>query len=126
MGGSDKDYSKEEWRLAAASTINSNRVKNNLNNFTAQYESIVTVDALNNVSRIFVDTSVTGHFVEMNASCLKKLIPADPPITVLCPSGALIKSTHIAEFNFENFLLYQRIHIFPSLASGSGSLLSIG
>ena len=51
-------------------------------------------------------------------------MPADPPITVLCPSGASIKSTHTAEFNFKNFPPNQRVHVFPSLASGS--LLSIG
>ena len=60
----------------------------------------------------------------MNASYLINLMPADPPITVLCPSGASIKSTHTAEFNFKNFPPNQRVHVFPSLASGS--LLSIG
>ena len=60
----------------------------------------------------------------MNADYLKNLIPADPPITVLCPSGTSIKSTHTAEFNFKKFPPNQRVHVFPFLASGS--LLSVG
>ena len=71
MEGSDKDYSKKERRLASTSTINSNRVKNNLTNFIVEHESIVNVDDLNNYSRLVVDTVATGHFVEMNASYLK-------------------------------------------------------
>ena len=125
QGGSEKDYSKKEWKPASTPTIISTSHKNNKLSLQ-QIDTNVTVDALNSSSRLIVDTESPGHFVEMNADYLKKLIPADPPILVLCPSGASIKSTHIAEFNFENFLLYQRIHIFPSLASGSGSLLSIG
>ena len=100
MGGSDKDYSKKESRLASTSTRSSNSVNNNLNHFTAQHESTVTVDALNNYCRLVADTAATGHFVEMNASYLKKSIPVDPPITVLCPSRVSIKSTHTTEFNF--------------------------
>ena len=123
QGGSEKDYSKKEWKQASTPTIILTSHKNNKLSLQ-QIDTNVTVDVLNSSSRLIADTGATGHFVEMNADYLKNLIPADPPITVLCPSGTSIKSTHTAEFNFKNFPPNQRVHVFPSLASGS--LLSVG
>ena len=104
-------------------STNSTRIKIK-NNSTANNASNVTVDAFTTTSPLIVDTAAIGHFAKMNASFLKNIKLADPPISFLCPSGASIKSTHTAEFNFEDFPPHQRVHVFPSLASGS--LLSIG
>ena len=94
------------------------------NNSTANNASNVTVHTFTTTSPLIADTATTGNFAEINASFLKNIEVADPPISVLYPSGASIKPTHTAEFNFEDFLPHQRVHVFPSLASGS--LLSIG
>ena len=104
-------------------STNSTRIKIK-NNSTANNASNVTVYAFTTTSPLIVDTAAIGHFAKMNASFLKNIKLADPPISFLCPSGASIKSTHTAEFNFEDFPPHQRVHVFPSLASGS--LLSIG
>ena len=105
MGGSDKDYGKQEWRRVSISTLlspNSKRIK--IKNYsTANNASNVNVDAFTTTSSLITDTAATGHFAEMNASYLKNIKLADPPISVLCPSGASIKSTHTAEFDFDDF-----------------------
>ena len=63
-------------------------------NFTANNASNVTVDAFTTTSPLIADTAATGHFAEMNASFIKNIKLADSPISILCPSGAFIKSTH--------------------------------
>ena len=81
---------------------NSKRIK--IKNYsTANNASNVNVDAFTTTSSLITDTAATGHFAEMNASYLKNIKLADPPISVLCPSGASIKSTHTAEFDFDDF-----------------------
>ena len=104
-------------------STNSKRIKIK-NNSTGNNTSNVNVDAFTITSPLIADTAATGHFVEMNARYLKNIKIADPPISILYSNGASIKSTHIAEFNFEDFSPHQRVHVFPSLAFGS--LLSIG
>ena len=101
---------------------NSKRIK--INNYsTANNASNVNVDAFTTTSLLIADTVASDHFAEMNASYLTNIKLADPPISILCPSCASIKSTHTIEFDFDDFPPHQRVHVFPSLASGS--LLSI-
>ena len=101
---------------------NSKRIK--INNYsTANNASNVNVDAFTTTSSLIVDTVASGHFAEMNASYLTNIKLADPPISIFCPSCTSIKSTHTAEFDFDDFPPHQRVHVIPSLTSGS--LLSI-
>ena len=51
----------------------------------------------------------------MNASYLKNIKLADPPISVLYLSGASIKSTHTADFNFDDFPPHQRARLWVAL-----------
>jgi len=98
------------------------RIKIN-NHSTANNASNINVDAFTTTSSLIADNVATGYFAEINASYLTNIKLADPPISVLCPSGASIKSTHTTEFDFDDFSPHQRVHVFPSLVSGS--LLSI-
>ena len=105
MGGSEKYYSKKEWRLASISTLSPNNSKIiNLNNTsTSNNISNVHVYALHTSSPLITDTAATYHFVEMNTSFLKNIKPADSPIYIVCPSGTPIHSTHITKFAFDDF-----------------------
>ena len=91
---------------------------------TADNVSNVNVDALHATSPLIAVTAATSHFAEMNAKFLKNIKLADPPISILCPSGTYIQSTHTTEFVFDDSPPHQRVHSFPTLAPGS--LLSVG
>ena len=93
------------------------------NTSIANNVSNVNIATLTTTSPLITDTVATCYFVEINTSYLKYVEFIDPPISLLCPRGAFIKSTHTIEFNFDDFPPHQRVYIFPSLSSES--LLSI-
>ena len=70
QGGSEKYYSKKEWKQASTPAIFSTSHKNNKWSLQ-QIDSNVTVDTLKSNSRLIADTGATGYFVEMNANYLK-------------------------------------------------------
>jgi hypothetical protein len=71
-----------------------------------------------------VDSGCTGHFLLVNAPCLKK-VKSQNPLTVRIPNGATLESSHIAELNIPELNADASIvHVLPGMANHS--LLSVG
>jgi hypothetical protein len=71
-----------------------------------------------------VDSGCTGHFLLVNAPCLKK-VKSQTPLTVRLPNGATIESSHTAGLDIPELnAAASKAHVFPGIANHS--LLSVG
>jgi hypothetical protein len=71
-----------------------------------------------------VDSECTGHFLLVNAPCLKK-VKSQNPLTVRLPNGATMKSSHTASLDIPELSTDASIaHVFPGMANHS--LLYVG
>ena len=70
------------------------------------------------------DTGCTSHFASTSAPVINKK-PANPPIPIRNPNGAVMWSTHEAELDIPNLpLVARKCHLVPDLHDLS--LISIG
>jgi hypothetical protein len=70
-----------------------------------------------------VDSGCTGHFLLVNAPCLKK-VKAHTPLTVCLPNGSTMESSHTSEFDIPELnAAASKAHIFPGMSNHS--LLSV-
>jgi hypothetical protein len=71
-----------------------------------------------------VDSGCTGHFLLVNAPCLKK-IKSRTTLTVRLPNGATMESSHTAELDIPELnATASKAHVFPGMVNHS--LLSVG
>jgi hypothetical protein len=71
-----------------------------------------------------VDSSCTGHFILVNATCLNK-VESRTPLTVRLPNGATMESSHTADLDIPELnAAASKAHVFPGMAHHS--LLSVG
>jgi hypothetical protein len=71
-----------------------------------------------------VDSGCTGHFLLINAPCLKK-VKSWTPLAVRLPNGATMESSHTAELDIPELnAAASNAHVFPGMANHS--LLSVG
>jgi hypothetical protein len=94
-----------------------------LNNNTT-FEVCRTPPLLKQHETAIVDSGCTGHFLLVNAPCLKK-VKSRTPLTVRLPNGATMESSHTAELDIPELnTAASKTHVFPGMANHS--LLSVG
>jgi hypothetical protein len=110
MGGSQAN---REW-CSGATTLNNNPT----------FEFCRTPPLLKQHETAIVDSGCTGHFLLVNAPCLKK-VKSQTPLTVRLPNGATMESSHTAELDIPELNAAEfKAHVFPWMAKLS--LLSVG
>jgi hypothetical protein len=71
-----------------------------------------------------VESGCTGHFLLVNAPCLKK-VKSRTPLTVRLPNGATMESSHTDDLDIPKLnAAASKAHVFPGMANHS--LLSVG
>jgi hypothetical protein len=71
-----------------------------------------------------VDSGCTGHFLLVNAPCLKK-VKSRTPLTVRLPNGDTMESSHTTELDIPELnAAASKSHVFPGMANHA--LLSVG
>jgi hypothetical protein len=71
-----------------------------------------------------VDSGCNVQFILVNAPCLNK-VKSQTPLMVRLPNGAMMESSHTADFNIPELNAMESIaHVFPGMANHS--LLSVG
>jgi hypothetical protein len=93
-----------------------------LNN-NSTFEVCRTPPPLKQHETAIVDFGCTGHFLLVNAPCLKK-IKSRTPLTVRLPNGATMESSHTAESDIPELnAAASKSHVSPGMANHS--LLSV-
>jgi hypothetical protein len=66
-----------------------------------------------------MDSGCTGHFLLVNAPCLKK-VKSQNPLTVRLPNGATMESSHTADLDIPELnAAASKAHVFPGMANHS-------